>query len=134
MDAHFARHLKLALAVSLLCLWCALVIFDIVDSPLLLILASMVQWPLGQFTTPMVWKWREGLFSLLFLASLFLLSWAVSTLVSEEAFKSFWHNPLTVAVFWVVGIVGLVRQATSAQARMAPNNFAQADRRVGTAV
>jgi hypothetical protein len=134
MDVHFARHLKLAIAVSLLCLWCALMVLDVADLPLLLLASGMLQWPREQFTAPTVWKWREGLLSLLALASIFFLFWLASRVVSEQALKSFWHNPATVFVFFAIGMFGLVRQATVQQRRLAPNNSLKRTAGIGTAV
>lgn len=113
MNTLFARNLKLAIAVSLVCVWAFATVSGVMSGvSSLLVIAAMLQWPARSFTTPMVWRWREGAVSLFGVAALVGSSWLLSKVVTEETFKSVWQNPFVVFAIWAICIVGLVRQAT----------------------
>ena len=112
MDALFLRNLKLAIAVCLVCFWGFATVSGVNGVSSLLCIAAMVQWPTRVFTQPMVWRSRGVIVGVLFLVALFGLCWALSEIVAEDTFKSFWTNPLVVIVVGVLSIFGLVRQAS----------------------
>jgi len=114
MNQIFLRNLRLAIAVSLVCLWCFLTATQALHGfSGLLYIAAILQWPAKKFTTPLVWRWREDITSILFLVAIFGTFWLLSKAISEEAFNEFVRNPFVVFVFWALCMFGLVRQATS---------------------
>jgi hypothetical protein len=114
MNQVFLRNLKLAIAVSLVCLWCFLTVTQALRGfSGLLFVAAILQWPARQFTAPLVWRWREGIRSILLLTAIFGCFWLLSRIFSEEVLNEFMRNPLVVFILWVLCMWGLVRQATS---------------------
>jgi hypothetical protein len=115
MDVHFRRHLKLAVAVSLMCLWAFAAVERtpfLGDTFVLPLVAVFLQYSRRQWSQRLVWQWREGLFSLSFLVALFGTAWLVAKIVPEGSFKSVAYSPPVVFVVWAAFVYGLVRQAT----------------------
>jgi len=123
MDIHFLRNLKLAIAVSLVCLWAFASVEQIAflgDTFVLPIIAVFLQYTEQQWNRVVVLKWRDGVLTLVVLAVIFGSGWLLSETVPQETLRSVWHNPAVVFVVWALWVCALVRQASQIS-RMAPN-------------
>jgi hypothetical protein len=113
----FQRNLKLALAVSLVCLWAFAAVEEIEflgDTFVLPIAAVFLQYRAQQWHQRIVWRWRQGILSFAFLGGLFGFAWLLSKFVSQETFRLVAHNPAFVLCVWAFFVFGLARQATRA--------------------
>jgi hypothetical protein len=115
MDVHLQRNLKLAIAVSLTCLWAFAAVERVPflgDTFALPLVAVFLQYSRQQWSQRIVWQWREGLLNLAFLAALFGVTWLMAKFVPEDTFKRVAYSPPVVFVVWAAFVYGLVRQAT----------------------
>ena len=123
MSNSFVRNLKLAMSISLVCLWAAASIGRVPflgDGVFILLVATYLQYPARVWVEPLRWKPRQAITGLLFVLSLIAFGWLISHAFSQEEFELIWHSPLfvvLVSTLWVLLIVRLSIQSSQA----APN-------------
>jgi hypothetical protein len=115
MDVHFQRNMKLAIAVSLMCLWAYAAVERVPflgDTFVAPLVAVFLQYSRQQWSQRIVWRSREGFLSLAFLGALLGVAWLLAQFVPEDAFKRVAYSPPIVFTVWSLFVFGLVRQAT----------------------
>ena len=129
MAVDFLGNLKLAIAITLVCIWAmgSLCTIPPLDSGYLLAIAPMLQRTYAEWNRPFVWRHREGAMVILLVGAFILGAFLLSKWVPEDAGRAFVHSPPFVLAVWLFGTLAMVRQATE-NVRAA----ASADGRVAT--
>ncbi len=116
MTSEFWRYFRLAIAISLVCVWA---ITGFVDTPVLssmntslLLIAPFVQYTSAQWKQPVVWRTRESLPALLVIAAFLGAGYVLSQFVSDAAMREFRHGPIFILPMWALYTWALVLQAT----------------------
>lgn len=116
MTSEFLHNLKLAIAVTMVCVWAAITLSNVAIlegmSYSLLFIASLVQYPDSPWSQRLLWHPRESTLAVLAVIALIAACWLLSKLVPDESTKAFFHSPLFVLSASALCILALVRQAT----------------------
>jgi len=114
MAVDFVGNLKLAIAITLICIWAmgSLCAIPALDSAYLLGVAPMVQRTYAEWSRPIIWRPREAAKVILLVGAFILGAFLLSKWVPEEAGRAFVHSPPFVLAVWVLGTLAMVRQAT----------------------
>jgi hypothetical protein len=123
MNIEFIRNLRLAISISLVCLWCFATLERIPyfgGSLFLLLVAAVIPWPGRYWAQGLEWKRSEIFIALMVLVALVTCAFLFSLAISEKNFEMVWHSPLFVFLVWVYFTWSLVHQTTRLS-RFAPN-------------
>jgi hypothetical protein len=114
MTPEFLRNLRLAIAITLVCIWAmgSLATIPVLDGAYLLVIAPMIQRTHAEWNQPIVWRHRESAVAMLVVGALILGAFLLPKWVPEEAGRAFMHSPPVVLAIWLLATLALVRQAT----------------------